>query len=53
MELRMSHYGYKSILDAKLESGSSSSSWDMTSQNFVLKKETSAQILLFTARKLV
>ena len=31
MELRMSHYGHKSILDAKLESGSSSSScYDVT-----------------------
>ena len=41
MKLGMSHYGHNNILDAKFESGSSSSSGDMTSQNFLEKKGTS------------
>ena len=48
MKLDMSHYGHKSIPDAKFESGRSSSSGDMTSQNFPQKKGTSHQIWLFT-----
>ena len=49
----MSHYDYKSISDAKFESGSSASFEDMTSQNFPQKKGTSHQILLFTLGKRV
>ena len=41
MKLGMSHYGHKSIPDAKFESSSSSSFRDMTSQNFPRKKGTS------------
>ena len=44
----MSHYGHKSIPDAKFESDSSSSFGDMTSQNFPRKKGTSHEIRLFT-----
>ena len=47
----MSHYGHKSIPDAKFESDSSSSFGDMTSQNFPQKKGTSQEIRLFTPRK--
>ena len=47
----MSHYGHKSIPDAKFESGSSSCFGDMTSQHFPHKKGTSHQIQLFTPRK--
>ena len=53
MKLGMSHYGHKSIPDAKFESGSSSSFRDMTSQNFPWKKGTSHQIQLFTPGKRV
>ena len=49
----MSHYGNKSIPDAKFESGSSSSFGDMTSQNFPPKKGTSHQIQLFIPGKRV
>ena len=49
----MSHYGYKSIPDAKFESGSFSNFGDMTSQNFPRKKGTSYQIRLFTPGKRV
>ena len=38
-KLGMGHYDHKSILDAKVESGSSSSFGDMTSQNFPRKEE--------------
>ena len=44
----MSHYFHKSIPNAKFESGSSSSSGDMTAQNLFRKKGTSPQIRLFT-----
>ena len=50
MKFFMSHYGYKSIPDTKFEADSSSSFGDMTSQNFPLKKGTSHEIRLFTAR---
>ena len=40
MKFGMSHYGHKSISDAKFESDSSSSFGDMTSQNFPRKKGT-------------
>ena len=49
----MSHYGHKSIPDAKFESDSSSSFGDMTSQNFPRKKGTSHKIRLFTPGKRV
>ena len=49
----MSHYGHKSISDAKFESDSSSSFGDMTSQNFPRKKGTSQEIRLFTPGKRV
>ena len=49
----MGYYGYKSIPDAKFESGSFSSSGDMTSQNFPQKKGTSHQIRLFSPGKRV
>ena len=49
----MSHYGHKSIPDAKFESDSSSSFGDMTSQNFPWKKGTSHKIRLFTPGKRV
>ena len=49
----MSHYGHKSIPDAKFESSSSSSFGDMTSQIFLQKKGTSHQIQLFTPGKRV
>ena len=49
----MSHYGHKSIPDAKFESGWSSSVGDMTSQNLPCKKGTSHQIRLFTPGKRV
>ena len=49
----MSHYGHKSIPDAKFEYDSSSSFGDMTSQNFPRKKETSHEIRLFTPGKRV
>ena len=42
----MSHYGHKSIPDAKFKSGSSTSFRDITSQNFPRKKGTSHQIRL-------
>ena len=44
MKLGVSHYGHKSIPDAKFESGSSSSFGDMASQNFPRKNGTSHQI---------
>ena len=47
----MSHYGHKSIHDAKFESDSSSSFGDMTSQNFSRNKGTSHEIRLFTPGK--
>ena len=53
MKFGMSHYGHKSIPDAKFESDSSSSFGDMTSQNFPRKKGTSHKIRLFTPGKLV
>ena len=40
----MSHYGHKSIPDAKFESSSSSSFGDMTSQNFPLKRGTHIKV---------
>ena len=49
----MSHYGYKSISDAKFDSDSSSSFGDMTSQNFPPNKGTSHEIRLFTPGKRV
>ena len=49
----MSHYGHKSIPDAKFESDSSSSFGDMTSQNLTRKKGTSLEIRLFTPGKWV
>ena len=49
----MSHYGYKSIPDAKFESDSSSSFGDMTSQDFPRKKGKSHKIRLFTPGKRV
>ena len=39
MKLGMTHYGHKSIPDAKFESGSSPSFGDMTSQNFLGRRE--------------
>ena len=53
MKFGKSHYGHKSIPDAKFESDSSSSFGDMTSQNFPLKKGTSHEIRLFTPGKRV
>ena len=53
MKFGMSHYGHKSIPDAKFESDSSSSFGDMTSQNFPRKKGTSHEIRLFTPGKRV
>ena len=53
MKFDMSHYGHKSILEAKFKSGSCSSFGDMTSQNFPRKKGTSHQIRLFTPGKRV
>ena len=53
MKFGMSHYGYKSILDAKFESDSLSSFGDMTSQSFPRKKGTSHEIWLFTPVKRV
>ena len=47
----MSHYGHKSIPDAKFESDSSSSFGDMTSQNFSRKKGTSHEISAIYPRK--
>ena len=47
----MSHYGHKSIPDAKFEFGISSSFGDTTSQNFPQKKEKNHQIQLFTPGK--
>ena len=49
----MSHYGHKSIPDAKFETDSSSSFEDMTSQTFPRKKGTSHEIRLFTPGKRV
>ena len=49
----MSHYGHKSIPDAKYESDSSPSFGDMTSQYFPRKKGTSHEIRLFTPGKRV
>ena len=49
----MSHYGHKSIPDAKFESDSSFSFGDMTSQNFPRKKGMSHEIRLFTPGKRV
>ena len=48
MKFGISHYGHKSIPDAKCESDSSSSFGDMTSQNFPQKDGTSHEIRLFT-----
>ena len=53
MELRMSHYSYKSIPDAKFEADSSPRLGDMTSQNFPREKGTNHQIRLFTPGKRV
>ena len=53
MKLGMSYYCHKSIPDAKCDSGSCSSSGDMTSQSFPRKKGTSHQIRLFTPGKRV
>ena len=39
MKLSLSHYGYKSFLDAKFESGSSSSFGDMTPNVSLGRKE--------------
>ena len=44
MKFGRSHYGHKSIPDAKFESDSSSSCGDMTSQNFPRKKGTSHEM---------
>ena len=41
---RYSHNSHKSMPDAKFESGGSSNSGDMTSQNVPLKKGTSHRI---------
>ena len=49
----MSHYGHKSIPDAKFEYDNSSSFGDMTSQIFPRKKGTSHEIRLFTPGKRV
>ena len=49
----MSHYGQKSIPDAKFEADSSFSFGDITSQNFPRKKGTSHKIRLFTPGKRV
>ena len=49
----MSHYGHKSISDAKVESDSLSRFGDMTSQNFPRKKGKSHEIRLFTPGKRV
>ena len=49
----MSHYGHKSIPDAKFEPDSSSSFGDMMSQNFPWKKGMSHEIRLFTPGKRV
>ena len=51
MKFGMSHYGHKSIPDAKFESATFSSFGDMTSQIFPQKKRTSHEIRLFTPRK--
>ena len=53
MKLGMDHYGHKSSPDANVESGSSFSFGDMTSQNFHRKEGTSHQIRLFTPGKRV
>ena len=47
----MSHYGHKSISDAKFQFGSSSSFGDITSQNIPWKKGMSHQIRLFIPGK--
>ena len=49
----MSHYGHKSIPDAKFECDSSYSFGDMTPQNFPRKEGTSHEIRLFTPGKRV
>ena len=49
----MSHYGHKSIPDAKFEYDSSSSCGDIMSQNLPRKKGTSHEIRLFTPGKRV
>ena len=49
----MSHYGHKSIPDAKFEYDSSSSFEDMKSENFPRKKGTSHKTGLFTPGKRV
>ena len=49
----MRHYDYKSISDAKFESGSFSSFGDIASQNFPRKKGMSHQMRLFNPRKRV
>ena len=51
MKLGVSHYDHKSIPDTNVESGSSSSFEDMTSQNFPRNKGTSHQIRLFMPGK--
>ena len=53
MEFCMSHYIYKSMPDAKFESGSFFSFGDMTSQNFPLNNATSHRIRIFTFGKWV
>ena len=47
----MSHYGHKSIPNAKFESDSSSSFGEMTSENFPRKKGASHKTGLFTPGK--
>ena len=51
MTLGVSHYGHKSISDAKFESGSSSSFGDMTSQNFSRKTENESSNSAIYPRK--
>ena len=51
MKLCMSQYSHKSMPDAKFESASFSSSGDMTSQNFSLKRGTSHKNRIFTPGK--
>ena len=53
MKFGRSHYGHKSIPDAKFESDSSFSFGDMMSQNFPQKKGTSHEIRLFIPGKRV
>ena len=53
MKLFTSYYTHKSIPDAKLEAGSSSSFREIMSQSFPRKKGMSHQIRLFTPGKRV